>query len=256
LNFLPVRGFVLGSRPLREADRIVQLYTLSLGRVSAVAKGARSPKSKTASALELFTEGDFSLHKTRSGDLYVLGQAKVRNSWSALKSDLFGITALQVLADILTRSLQEAEPHREVYELLRGTLGSMAGGLEDGEKVLTAFALRFIELLGHPLELEVCASCGRALKGRSVFLVPHRGGALCPECCPSAPARLKVSPAGREVLKKLREFPLDRVRVVKLKPQASQALFLAMMEYLERTIEKELKSVEYYLQISEKIRNV
>jgi len=253
LNFLPARGFVLGSRPFRETDKIVQIYTLSLGRVKAVARGAKSPKSKTASALELFTEGDFSLHKSRSGDLYVLGQAKVLDARGELKTDLSGITALQVLSDILIQSLQEAEPHKEVYDLLRDLLKSLAGDPKDRETLLAAFGVRFVDLLGHPLELEVCASCGRSLKGRSAFLVPHKGGALCPECCPTAPARLKASPSGLEVLRKLRTLPLERVHVIKLRREASLALFLTVMEYLERTIEKELRSVKYYLEIQEKV---
>jgi DNA repair protein RecO (recombination protein O) len=255
LNFIPVRGFVLGSRPSREADRIVQLYTLSLGRVKAVAKGARSPKSRTASALELFTEGDYSLHKSRSGDLFVLGQAKVLSAQGALKRDLRGITALQVLADVLVQTLEEAEPHPELYRLLKDLLGALERAPSCGETLLVAFGGKLLSLLGHPLELDACVSCGGSLKGRPSLLVPHRGGALCPECCPSAPAGLRVTAAGRETLRKLRDLPMDRAPIVKMGPAPSRALFLTVMDYIGRTVEKELRSVKYYLEINSKIGN-
>lgn len=249
MNFQPARGFVLSSFPYGEADKIAQLYTLQLGRVRAIVKGARKPKSKLASALDLFNESGFSLNKSRSGDLYLLGQAKVLNTYSGLKKDLQGITALQLLADILIQSLHDAEPHLEVYELVKGTLGTLGNHPGQSELFLTAFTVKLIDLLGYPLELGACAECGSSLQRKKAHLVPHRGGALCEDCCPTAPIRLKVSPAGLEVLKKMRELGMEKVHILKLKPAFLRELFRTLLEYLERTIEKQLKTVEYYVKL-------
>ena len=240
---------MLSSFPYSEADRIAQLYTVQLGRVRAIVKGARKPKSKLASALDLFNESGFSLNKSRSGDLYVLGQAKVLNTYSGLKKDLQGITALQVLADILIQSIHDTEPHIEVYSLIKETLSALGAHTKSEELVLTAFAVKLIDLLGYPLELDACAECGASLQRKSAHLIPHRGGALCGDCCPSGPARLKVPPAGLEVLKKMRELPMEKVHILKLKPAFLRELFRTVLEYLERTIEKQLKTVEYYVQL-------
>lgn len=85
MNFQSARGFVLSSFPYAEADKIAQLYTLQLGKIRAIVKGARKPKSKLSSALDLFNESGFSLNKSRSGELYLLSQAKVLNTYSDLK---------------------------------------------------------------------------------------------------------------------------------------------------------------------------
>jgi DNA repair protein RecO (recombination protein O) len=63
MNFVAAQGLVLGATAYSEADKIVQLYTLQLGRVRAIVKGIRKPKSKLASSIDLFTESTFSLHK-------------------------------------------------------------------------------------------------------------------------------------------------------------------------------------------------
>jgi DNA repair protein RecO (recombination protein O) len=249
LNLIPVRGFVLNSFSYAEADKIVQLYTLQLGRVKAIAKGARKPKSKLSSAIDLFTESGFSLHKKPSADLYLLSQAKVIKGYSELKKDLRTITALQVLADLLIQSLHDTEPHPEIYSLLKETLSALGERSGNGELVLVAFALKFLDLLGHPIELETCAECGTSLGRKKAFLIPHRGGALCESCCPSGPARLKVAPAGLEVLKKLRSLPMERVHVLKLKAAFAREIFLTALEYSERTIERKLKTVDYYLKV-------
>jgi DNA repair protein RecO (recombination protein O) len=247
LNTLSARGFTLSLRPFSESDKIVQLYTLQWGLIRALVKGARKPKSKLAPALELFSESDLMLTKKPSGDLYLLTQVKVIEGHPALKKDLDSITQLQVLADLLIQALPGTEPHPEVYHLVRETLEALESDPKDGEMMLTSFALKFLESLGHPLELSACAACGTELPKKPVFLVPHKGGALCEDCGPKGPTRLSVWPAGLEVLKKIRALSMGKVHVVKLSPVQSRALFLAVMEYLERTLERELKTVPYYL---------
>lgn len=249
MNFQSARGFVLSSFAYAEADKIAQLYTVQLGRVRAIVKGARKPKSKLASALDLFNESSFSLNKGRSGDLYVLSQARVFNTYSGLKKDLRDITALQVLADILIQAIHDTEPHMEIYSLIKEILAALGSYPNLSELFLAAFTVKLIGLSGYPLELDACAECGTSLQRKGVHLIPHRGGALCGDCCPSGPARLKVSPAGLEVLKKLRELPMEKAHILKMKPVFLRELFRTLLEYLERTIEKQLKTAEYYVQL-------
>ncbi len=249
MNFIPARGFVLGATNYAEADKIVQLYTLQLGRVRAIVKGIRKPKSKLASSIDLFTESAFSLHKKASGTLYVLIQAKVLNGYSDLKKDFQTITVLQVFSEVLSQAMPEAESHPEVYALLKETLGAMRENAKDSEALLTAFTLKLLDLLGYPLELENCAECGEPLERKKAFLIPHRGGALCENCCSSGPARLKVTPMSLEVLKKLKSLSMAKIHIVKLKSEFSRELFLTVSEYLQRTMERPFKTIEYYLKV-------
>ncbi|HTC22619.1 MAG TPA: DNA repair protein RecO, partial [bacterium] len=206
-------------------------------------------KSKLASSLEMFTESSFQLHKRPAGELYVLGQAKLLNGYAELKKDLPRITALQLLADILIQAIHDTEPHPEVYSLLKDTLAAFKEKSILPELFLTAFGIKFLELSGYPMEFAYCAECDSSLERKKVFLIPHRGGALCENCCPSGPARLKVSPAGLEVMKKLKSLPMKKIHILKLRPSFLRELFLAVLEYLERTIERPLKTLEYYLKV-------
>ncbi len=249
MRSLADRGFVLSAHPYGEADKIAQLYTVQLGRVRAIVRGVRKPKSKLASILELFTESSFSLHKKVSGDLYILGQAKLLNGYAELKKDLAGITALQLLADILIQAIHDTEPHPEVYSLIKELLGAFKEKLGPIELHVTAFVIKFLALSGYPMEFTLCAECESSLERKKAYLIPHRGGALCENCCPSGPSRLKISPAGLEVLKKLKSLSMERVHVLKLRPVFLRELFLTVLEYLERTIERPLKTLDYYLKV-------
>jgi DNA repair protein RecO (recombination protein O) len=249
LNAVAARGWVLGATAYGEADKIVTLYTLQLGRVKAVVKGIRKPKSKLASSIDLFTESSFSLYRRASGSLYVLGQAKVLNGNSALKNDLQVITTLQVLAEVVSQSTPEGEVHPEIHELIRETLGAIGKEPLSSETLLSAFALKLMEDLGYPLELETCASCGEETENRKAYLIPHQGGLLCENCVGSTTVKFQVNKMTLEVLKKLRRTSMDRVHVLKLQPAFSRQVLLTVMGYLERTLEHPLKSLAYYTQV-------
>jgi DNA repair protein RecO (recombination protein O) len=249
MNFVSARGMVLGATAFAEADKIVQLYTLQLGRVRAIVKGIRKPKSKLASSIDLFTESTFALHKKASGSLYVLGQAKILNSYAELKKDFLQITTLQVLAEMVSQATPEGEPHSEIYSLLKEVLGALETEPKSNELLLMAFALKLMEFLGYPLELEICAECGETLEKKKVYLIPHRGGALCESCQGSGSTRFQVAPMGLKVLKKLRRTSMERVHVLKLKPHFSRQLLFTVIGYLERTFEKSFRTMEYYSKV-------
>ena len=70
-------GVVLRSIRFGEADRILHLYTAERGRVNAIAKGSRRPKSRFGGRLEPFFRLDLMLHEGRSELSTVTGAATV-----------------------------------------------------------------------------------------------------------------------------------------------------------------------------------
>jgi recombinational DNA repair protein (RecF pathway) len=110
----------------------------------------------------------------------------------------------------------------------------------------TLFLIRLLDLCGFPLELGVCAECGTSLEKKKAALIPHRGGALCGDCAPTAPTRLKVSPSGLAVLRQMKKLAVEKIHVLKLGASVSRQLFETILDYLENTIEKKLKTVDYY----------
>ncbi len=79
-------AIVIRKIKLGEADRILTLYTPQLGKIRAVAKGVRRPRSKLAGHLELLTHSLVSLARGRNLDT-IIGSQTI-NSFLLLKSDL------------------------------------------------------------------------------------------------------------------------------------------------------------------------
>jgi hypothetical protein len=62
-------AIVLRNRNLGEKDRIMTLLSPEIGKFSAVAKGARAPKSKLAAVSQSFTHARFLVARGRSLDI-------------------------------------------------------------------------------------------------------------------------------------------------------------------------------------------
>src|SRR5688572_12551465 len=69
-----------------ETDRILTLFSRDRGKLSAIAKGARGPRSRLAGATEPFTH--FTGLLAQGQNLDVLTQAEVQNAFMGLRKDL------------------------------------------------------------------------------------------------------------------------------------------------------------------------
>ena len=77
---------VLRSIRYGEADRIVHLYSATRGRIGAIAKGSRRPKSRFGGRLEPFFRLNLVLYEGR-GDLFTVTGASTVDGHGALRSN-------------------------------------------------------------------------------------------------------------------------------------------------------------------------
>src|SRR5690606_18496766 len=79
------QGVVLRSIRFGEADRVLHLYTAARGRVSAIAKGSRRPRSRFGGRLEPFFRLDLVLYEGR-GELATVTAAHTLDGYPRLRA--------------------------------------------------------------------------------------------------------------------------------------------------------------------------
>jgi DNA repair protein RecO (recombination protein O) len=193
------QGIVLRARELGEHDRLVTLYTRELGKVTAVARGARRVRSRFGGALELFTLGDALGFERDGRDLLRLDHFDIRRSFSRLREDLDRLGQGARIVEAVTRLSGERDPHPPSFALLLRALRA----LETGPPALVqlAFVLRWLDLTGHRPRLDRCLSCGRPTGTTAVAFAPDQGGVVCGTC--RSTGTLGVSPRALGVLRGL-----------------------------------------------------
>jgi DNA repair protein RecO (recombination protein O) len=180
-------GVVLRSIRFGEADRILHLYTAERGRVNAIAKGSRRPKSRFGGRLEPFFRLDLMLHEGRS-DLCTVTGASTVDGYADLRSSGPAIDSAARACDAVLRLLDSAEPNRPAYNLLCRYLALLdrdasGGGTGDGPSpaaIGLAFRLKLALAAGFSPELGACARCGEA--DGIVAFSGAAGGVVCASC--------------------------------------------------------------------------
>ena len=179
---LKTEAVVLRSIRYGEADRILHLYSKTRGRIGAIAKGARKPKSRFGGRLEPFFRLDLILHEGR-GELLTVTNASTLDGYPRLRASGPALNAAARACDAVLRLLDSAEPNPPAYNLLCRYLALLDDSDEAGAANLEtalSFRLKLALAAGFAPELAACANCGEAehLSGFS----GAAGGVVCASC--------------------------------------------------------------------------
>ena len=132
------------------------------------------------------------------GQLDLLTESDLLEDFAPLRRDYGRFAAACYALDVVETLTVEASPDRGLYELLVSTARALADG--DGlEPAILGFECRALRVLGFfPRSLQ-CGSCREPI-GEEGFFSCHDGGAICTNCRPRDPGRIRV---GRAVLESL-----------------------------------------------------
>ena len=117
---------VLRSIRFGEADRVLHLFSATRGRVNAIAKGSRRPRSRFGGRLEPFFRLDMVLHEGR-GELATVTAASTVAGHPRLRESGPAIDAGARACDAVLRLCDAAEPNPPAYNLLCRYLALLDG---------------------------------------------------------------------------------------------------------------------------------
>jgi DNA repair protein RecO (recombination protein O) len=234
-------AIIIKKTKLGEADRILTLYTPNLGKIQAVAKGVRRPRSKMSGHLELLTHSLVSLARGKNLDT-VTGTQTI-NSFLPLKSDLRLTAYALYVTELVNQFGAENLENQPLFELLLQTLHRLQAG-EDNELVLRYFELHLLNETGYRPQLAQCVSCHARLKPVTNSFCPGAGGMLCPTCHRDQPG-YPLSADAQKVLLLLQNNDYSAASGLKVDPGLSRQLEMVIRNYLRYLLEREIKSAAW-----------
>ena len=234
-------AIIIKKTKLGEADRILTLYTPHLGKLQAVAKGVRRPRSKLAGHLELLTHSQVSLARGRNLDT-ITGSQTI-NSFLSLKSDLELTSYALYATELLSQFTADGIENHPLFQLLLETMHNLCQS-GDNELVLHYFELHLLDRVGYRPQLHQCVACHRALEPATNWFSPAAGGILCPNCR-HQPLADPVSVNALKVLRFLQNNSYEAASKLKLSPELSHELTRIIRNYVKYLLEREVKSAAW-----------
>lgn len=233
---------VLRKTDLGEADSILTLFTPHRGKIRAVAKGVRRPKSKMGGHLELLTHSQMLV--ARSKNLDIISQSQAVESFLSLRDNLWRTSSGLYVVELVDRFTAEGEKDYRVFRLLIDTLHWLCQA-RHGDLLLRCFELRLFDYLGYQPELQRCVVCRSSLEPGTNYFTPSGGGVVCPGCRTQEVALSHLSLTALKVLRFLQSKTYAEVDQLRTAPEVSAELKLLMRRYTRYLLDREVKSADW-----------
>jgi DNA repair protein RecO (recombination protein O) len=233
---------IIKKTKLGEADRILTMYSLDLGKIQGVAKGIRRPRSKLAGHLELLTHSKVTFARGRNLDT-IIGSQTI-DSFLPLKNDLDLTAYALYAAELVNQFTAEHIENSVVFQLFVEMLHGLSR-TSDHQLLLRHFELHLLETSGYRPQLQECVVCRQPLKPVTNLFSSSAGGILCTECRRNQELVFPISVDGLKTLRWLQDHDLGTALRLKIVPQLSRELEMATRSYINYVLEREVKSVAW-----------
>ncbi len=172
-------GIVLGGVSVGENDKILNVFTIEQGVVSAKIKGVKKAGAKLKFASQPFCFAEFIFAKTGKNRT-VIG-ASLIESFYPLREEITKLYAGSVVLEYCKKFLKEGIESKELFTLTINSLKNLAYLEQSAEYFLCDFLIKSLAFSGYALNFDGCFECANEIKGR-VFFDFSVGGFYCEEC--------------------------------------------------------------------------
>lgn len=157
-------AWILHHRPFSNSSMILDIMTCEYGRISVIAKGSRSAKSKFRGILRPFMPLNISW-LTRA-NLGTLIEAEVQGAPISLNGD--ALISGYYANELLLKLLHKDDPHNEIFLLYSETIKKLSL-TNQLAPLLRQFEIKLLKLIGYALNLNEVSDTHKSLDPLSYY---------------------------------------------------------------------------------------
>jgi DNA repair protein RecO (recombination protein O) len=228
-----------------ESDKIVTLYSPDLGKITAIAKGAKRSKKRFVNKLEPFTLLHIFYRTPQRGSLFFLSEAELINAYLSLRTSYPRYITAMFINELVQRFCGEHDPDPAVFTLLNWAFDSLKNA-NPPDKTATLFLLRLLGFCGYQPQLDGCSSCHRPLeqtKSKNFTLYPGNGSLVCARCHKIQPdSTLTLSLQTLKFLHSAQQMQLRQLNRLQLPITTTNESLHALHNYSRHLLQQDIHS--------------
>lgn len=243
--FEKVEGVILRTQDYGETHKIVTLFTKEKGRITAIARGAKKPKSRMAAITQPFILGSF-LMQGGSG-LGTLQQGEIILSNRKLREDIVKTAYASYIAELTNKLVDEKMADPFIYKQF--TLSMQAIVEEKDPEIITMmYELKLYKKAGFAPILQHCALCGQTDDTYAFSVI--EGGLLCHRCLRMDAQALIISSTIVKLFQMFSEIDIERIGNISVKPENKKRIQQLMESYYDQYGGYLIKSKKFLKQLN------
>ena len=199
-----------------ETSQIVTFFTRQTGKISAIAKGSKRPKSAFDGPIEILSHGQIVFSDSGKEKLATLTEFEPiydAPDYAGPRSDFFALNCCFFAAELLNHLTHDYDPHPELFDRFLHFLQN-AEQHETQHYMLAAlilFQLGLLREIGFQPILSACANCKtqHAIHNtqHETYFSSSANGLVCRDCESSFPDKIRLSNNAASCLTSLKQVP-------------------------------------------------
>lgn len=234
--YTDTEGIILRQTKTVNGRRMVLLFSLKYGKISAGTGINERGRGKSALAMRPFTHGRYELFKSR--DSYNINGAEVIQSYYGIGEDVDKYMTCAYVLEFTEKLLPEEQPSPQLFYLLVEFLSMMEQRKKRFETLVIAYQLKALALGGHMPVIDNCVRCGE--KNPAALFDIKEGGLVCANCAQKYPANnsnvsliYQVNFGIVDILRYFLNNPLRSLEKLALDPSLERQLRAMIKDYVE-----------------------
>lgn len=240
MSTITTNAIVLRHANYRENDRMLTLFSPTLGRMDVLCRGCRKQKSPLMAASELFCVGEYVLYQSK--ERIGVTACSVQDSYYALREDVDRLTHGALYLELCEAVVQPGEGNERLFLFLLRTLAHLCYGKAEPSRVSAVFLMGFCSLIGFRPQVKACMDCGEILpqENRMAYCSAEAGGFLCARCAMNVQSTAQLPRLDAQAVRYMQDImrrgleSLDDVQ--ELPAGVLRSLLLYAGAHVERTI--------------------
>jgi len=242
-----------------ETSQIVTFFTKSTGKINAIAKGSKRPRSAFDGPIEMFSYGEIVFSDPTKEKLVILTEFQ-QHGFTGLTNNLFAFNCCLFAAELLSKLTDDYDPHPGLFDNFFQFLRDINDKRETRDEgretlqLLILFQLNLLSEIGLMPVLNACANCKTSsmLDARCSSLVPRpssivyfsssANGLICRDCEASFSDKIKLSPSGASCLINLKQVAQASERTLKEIEKILISHFTGLLGHRPKMVKHILKS--------------
>jgi DNA repair protein RecO (recombination protein O) len=173
---------VLSKLDYGDSSVIVSLYTEEYGKLSAILKGGRSPKSKLSLIVDPLNFLEVIIYNKPSREIQILSEADLKGHFPKIKEDLEKLKYAHSITELIKNLSVEHESNHKLFQGIVRILELIEEEKEPPVLLFGRFFMFFLQEMGYELQLNTCDKCGRTTLKNQELSYNYEIGILCNEC--------------------------------------------------------------------------